>query len=191
MPTRSFITEMRMLGRAARLLFSRQDPARAQALARELAHTTAAQDSLADPVLAWEAPWQTDRGLGRARRLQRLVHCPAWRDHDDAAARPRRNLPDHAADYLFATVMNLAHRMPLSDEAHIFRLWYLATRAAAPPDNAWRLFGDLRSLPAHQQLAAGARVLAAITSGLPVEGASRPRLSPQRPLTNQSVGQFG
>lgn len=181
---------MRVLGRAVRLLFSRLDPDRAHALAQELARTTAALDSAEDPVRSWEPQWQLDRGLGRARRLQRLVHSPAWRSHEDTDLL-RRHQPGHAADFLFAAVMNLAHQMPLSDEAHIFRLWYLAVRATCPPENARRLFGDLQHLPAHQQLAAGARMLAAVTSGLPFEGASHPRLSPQRPLTNHTVGESG
>jgi hypothetical protein len=190
MSTRSSITEMRLLGRAVRLLFSREDPERAHALARELARTTAAQDSTEDPVRNWEQQWQVDRGLGRARRLQRMVHSPAWRSHEDADG-GRRHSPGHAADFLFAAVMNLAHQMPLSDESHIFRLWYLAARATCPPENAKRLFGDLQSLPEHQQLAAGARLLAAITTGQSSGGASQPRLSPQRPLTNHTVGESG
>lgn len=180
---------MRVLGRAVRLLFSRLDPERALALAQELARTTAAQDN-EDPVRSWEPQWQLDRGLGRARRLQRLVHSPAWPSHESTTV-PRRHPPGHAEDFLFAAVMNLAHQMPLGDEAHIFRLWYLAARATCPPENARRLFGNLQDLPAHQQLAAGARMLAAVTSGLPFEGASHPRLSPQRPLTNHTVGESG
>lgn len=158
---------MRLLGRAIRLLFSRLDPVR-----------------------HWEPQWQVDRGLGRARRLQRLFSSPAWRSHGTRSLSTAQ-LQDNAADCLFAAVMNLAHQMPLADEAHIFRLWYLAVRADAPPENARRLFGALRDLPAHQQLAAGARMLNAVASTQPGEGASQPRLSPQRPFTNQSVGESG
>lgn len=181
---------MRAIGRAVRLLFSRLDPERAHALARDLARSTASHDNAADPVRSWEPHWQLDRGLGRARRLQRLVQSPAWQSHEASGMEPRHT-PGHAADFLFAAVMNLAHQMPLSDEAHLFRLWYLATRSSCPPENARRLFGDLQDLPAHQQLAAGARMLAAVTSGPPYEGTSQPRLSPQRPLPNHAVGESG
>ena len=190
MTTRSSITEMRLLGRAIRLLFSGLVPERTEALAQELAHTTAAQDDSTDPVLAWEPQWQVDRGLGRARRLQRMVHSPAWHGREANDGR-HRHTPAHAADFLFAAAMNLAHQMPLSDEAHIFRLWYLAARATNPPENARRLFGDLRDLPFQQQLTAGARMLAAVTSSPPFEGASQPRLSSQRPLPNHTVGESG
>lgn len=181
---------MRALSQSVRLLFSRTDPERAHALAQALARTTATQDGIEDPVRHWEPQWQVDRGLGRARRLQRLVHSPAWRSHDNGE-RGHRHTAAHAADFLFAAAMNLARQMPLSDEAHIFRLWYLAARATCPPENARRLFGDLNHVPEHQQLAAGARMLATVTSGQPSEGASQPRLSPQRPLTNHAVGESG
>lgn len=153
---------MRLLRRATRLLFSRQAPGQTLSLAIALARSTA-KDSLDDPVRTWAPAWQVDQGLGRARRLQRLAHCPAWRSHGDEE-HLRRHAPEHAADFLFATVMNLANQMPLADEAHIFRLWYLASRATAPPENARRLFGDLRGLPTHQQLAAGARLLGTAAS---------------------------
>ncbi|WP_137922005.1 hypothetical protein [Hydrogenophaga sp. 2FB] len=170
------MTTMRMIGRAVRLLFSRQEPERAQALAIELAASTSSFGSLDDPVRAWEPALQTDRGLGRARRLQRLTHSPVW--HSDHMGSHSGGAPGNsAADYLFTAVMNLAHQIPLTDELHIFRLWYVATRAVNPPDNALRLFGDLRDLPAHQQLAAGARMLFTLESGLAPRGTPRARLS--------------
>lgn len=172
----TLITTMRMVGRAVHLLFSRQDPEHTQSLAIELAAATSCCTSLDDPVRAWEVALQTDRGLGRARRLQRLTNSPVWHS-DQASVRNSRTLNDSAADYLFAAVMNLMHQMPLSDELHIFRLWYIATRAITPPDNALRLFGDLRSLPAHQQLAAGARILFTLESGLAPRGTPRARLN--------------
>jgi hypothetical protein len=153
------ITTMRMVGRTVRLLFSRQDPERARALAMELAQSTSPCNGLDDPVRNWEPALQLDRGLGRARRLQRLINSPVWQGD---TPRSGTTSTDSAADYLFATVMNLAHQTPLSDEALLFRLWYLAMRAVSPPENATRLFGELRQLPVHQQLAAGARMLSIV-----------------------------
>lgn len=155
------VTAMRMAGRTIRLLFSRQDPDRARALAMELARSTSSCNELRDPVRNWEHALQVDRGLGHARRLQRLVNSPVWRSEHDAP-RSGKTSTDSTADYLFATVMNLAHQTPLSDEVLLFRLWYLAMRAVNPPENATRLFGELRQLPVHQQLAAGARMLAIV-----------------------------
>lgn len=155
------ITTMRMAGRTIRLLFSRQDPDRARALARELARSTSPCNELHDPVRNWEPALQVDRGLGRARRLQRLINSPVWRSEHDVP-RSGKTSTDSTADYLFATVMHLAHQTPLSDEVLLFRLWYLAMRAVNPPENAVRLFGELRQLPVHQQLAAGARMLAIV-----------------------------
>ena len=164
-----------MMGRAVRLLFSREDPEHTQALAIELAASTSVFSNFDDPVRSWEPVLQTDRGLGRARRLQRLTSSPVW--HSEHTASPRSNIPcNHAADYLFAAVMNLMHQAPLSEELHIFRLWYIATRATHPTDNALRLFGDLRDLPMHQQLAAGARMLFTLESGLAPRGTPRARL---------------
>lgn len=173
------IHTMHLVGRAVRLVFSRREPERARALAMELARSTSPCTRLDDPVRHWESTLQVDRGLGRARRLQRLVNSPVWQsDHGSGTSPQGRTAADNAADYLFAAVMNLVHQMPLSDEAHLFRLWYLATRAVTPPENARRLFGELRHLPAHQQLAAGARLL----ESLPVDGprgtSARPRLQP-------------
>jgi hypothetical protein len=168
---------MRLLGRAVRILFSRQEPERARALAMELARTTSPCQGLDDPVRSWEPQLQVDRGLGRARRLQRLVNSPVWQS-DHAHAGSGKSPTDSAADYLFASVMNLMHQAPLSDEAHVFRLWYLATRAVNPPENATRLFGELRFLPAHQQLAAGARLIETLGSDGLHATPSRPRLPP-------------
>lgn len=169
------ITTMRMVGRTVRLLFSRQEPERARALAMELARSTSPCSGLDDPVRNWEPALQLDRGLGRARRLQRLVNSPVWQgDTPRIGTTPT----DSAADYLFATVMNLTHQTPLSDEALLFRLWYLAMRAVDPPENATRLFGELRQLPAHQQLAAGARMLSIVGTGALATTPSRPQQQP-------------
>lgn len=173
------ITTMHLVGRTVRLVFSRREPERARALAMELARSTSPCQGLDDPVRHWETALQVDRGLGRARRLQRLVNSPVWQsDHGTPAPRQDKTPADSAADYLFASVMNLMHQMPLSDEAHLFRLWYLATRAVTPPENATRLFGELRHLPAHQQFAAGARLLETLGAEGPRSTASRPRLQP-------------
>jgi hypothetical protein len=169
------ITTMRMVGRTVRLLFSRQEPERARALAMELARSTSPCSGLDDPVRNWEPALQVDRGLGRARRLQRLVNSPVWQGD---TSRSDTTSTDSAADYLFATVMNLTHQTPLSDEAMLFRLWYLAMRAVDPPENATRLFGELRQLPAHQQLAAGARMLSIVGTGMLTKTPSRPQLQP-------------
>jgi hypothetical protein len=168
-------TAMRMVGRTVRLLFSRQEPERARALARELARSTSTCSGLDDPVRNWEPALQLDRGLGRARRLQRLVNSPVWQGD---TSRSGTTSTDSAADYLFATVMNLTHQTPLSDEALLFRLWYLAMRAMDPPENATRLFGELRQLPAHQQLAAGARMLSIVGTGALATTPSRPQQQP-------------
>jgi hypothetical protein len=175
------IHTMRLLGRTVRLLFSRQEPERARSLAMELARTTSPCKGLEDPVRSWEAHLQVDRGLGRARRLQRLVNSPVWQS-DHGTPGSTKTPTESAADFLFASVMNLIHRMPLSDEAHVFRLWYLATRAATPPENALRLFGDLRYLPDHQQLAAGARLLETLGGDALHSTPSRPRLQPSLPI---------
>jgi len=171
------ITTMHLVGRTVRLVFSRREPERARALAMELARSTSPCKGLDDPVRGWEPELQVDRGLGRARRLQRLVNSPVWQS-DHGTPRQGRAPTDSAADYLFAAVMNLMHQMPLSDEAHLFRLWYLATRAVTPPENATRLFGELRHLPAHQQFAAGARLLETLGVEGPRGTISRPRLHP-------------
>lgn len=158
------ITTMRMVGRTVRLLFSRQDPERARALAMELAQSTSPCNGLDDPVRNWVPALQLDRGLGRARRLQRLINSSVWQS-EHGTHRSGKASNDSAADYLFAAVMSLAHHTPLSDEALLFRLWYLAMRAVSPPENATRLFGELRQLPVHQQLAAGARMLSIVGTG--------------------------
>lgn len=173
------ITTMHLLGRAVRLLFNRQDPDRALALAVELARSTSPCQGLSDPVRHWDAALQVDRGLGRARRLQRLVNSPVWQsDHGTPGA--NKAPTDCAADFLFAATMNLTHQMPLSDEVHLFRLWYLAAHAVQPPENATRLFGELRQVPPHQQLAAGARLLVALGAEGGRGHASRPRLLPSQ-----------
>lgn len=171
------IHTMRMVGHTARLLFSRQEPERARSLAMELARSTSPSQGLDDPVRSWAATLQVDRGLGHARRLQRLLNSPVWQS-EYGTPHKGKTPADSAADFLFAAVMNLVNRMPLSDEAHLFRLWYLATRAVNPPDSATRLFGELRNLPAHQQLAAGARLLETLGSS-PLRGTpSSPRFQP-------------
>lgn len=184
------ITTMRMVARTVRLLFSRQDPDRARALAMELARSTSPCSGIDDPVRNWEPVLQLDRGLGRARRLQRLVNSPVWQG-EHGSTRSGTTSTDSAADYLFATVMNLTHQMPLSDEALLFRLWYLAMRAVDPPENATRLFGELRQLPAHQQLAAGARMLSIVGTGALATTPSRPQQQPPHavalPLPTQQV----
>ncbi|WP_159595189.1 hypothetical protein [Hydrogenophaga sp. BPS33] len=169
------ITSMRQIGGAVRMLFSRQEPERVQAVAVELAAATSTHAGLDDPVRAWEPALQTDRGLGRARRLQRLIHSPVWHS-EHRTSRADKSLDNSAADYLFTAVMNLLPQAPLPDELHIFRLWYIAARAVNPPENALRLFGDLRELPPHQQLAAGARMLFTLESGLAPRGTPRHRL---------------
>jgi hypothetical protein len=157
-------TTMRMVSRTVRLLFSRQEPERVRALAMELARSTCADSGLDDPVRSWEPALQVDRGLGRARRLQRLVNSPVWQC-ERGVPRGTTTSADSAADYLFAAIMNFTHLAPLSDEALLFRLWYLAMRAVNPPESATRLFGELRQLPSHQQLAAGARMLSIVGTG--------------------------
>ena len=171
------ITTMQLVGRTVRMVFSRREPERTRALAIELARSTSPCQGLDDPVRNWEPGLQIDRGLGRARRLQRLVNSPVWQsDHGSATPQEGKPLADNATDFLFAAVMNLVHQMPLSDEAHLFRLWYLATRAVTPPENATRLFGELRHLPPQQQLAAGARLLETLGTEGPRSTSLRPRL---------------
>ena len=156
----------------------------------ELARSTSPCQGLDDPVRHWEPRLQVDRGLGRARRLQRLVNSPVWQsDHGSGTTPAGKNPVDSAADYLFAAVMNLVHQMPLSDEAHLFRLWYLATRAVTPPDNATRLFGELRHLPPHQQFAAGARLLETLNVEGPRSTSPRSRLQPPHAVALPPHGQ--
>lgn len=151
---------MRLVGHTASQMFSRHDPARARAVAIELVQSTSPFATLDDPVRTWDMALQVDRGLGAARRLHRVMNSPAWHSEHDSPADDQGPVPaDGAADYLFVAVMNLVYQMPLSDEAHLFRLWYLATRAVNPSGNAMRVFGHLRHLPPHLQLAAGARVM--------------------------------
>ena len=128
-PSDDRIEALRGLERAIRVFFHRQRTEQALAMAEELVRRTA-EPRLEDPVRQWE-PWmQTDRGLGRARRLHRLVNSLAWHGEPAAAG---RSLQDAAADHLFVAVMNLVSRLPLSDEVHLFRLWYLVSC----PGNNW------------------------------------------------------
>lgn len=95
---------------------------------------------------------------------------------------------DNAAGYLFVAVMLLAPRIALSAEAQVLRLWYLGTRSSMQRPEVQRVFGDLRPLPVHQQLAVGAYVLdrmdarrAARASRAGDAGLSRPELAPAAP----------
>ena len=171
----------RRLPHAIRMLLSRRDPELAHRMAAELALSVTATLGVVDPVRDWDVPAQLDRGLGRARCLQRMVKLGQWRDgeerfeadrdHDSASSRDHGRDRDcwrpqgqtavsaDAAAYLFAAIMNLEGLVLLPAEAHVFRLWYLASHAANPWGAARRMFGDLRDLPLHQQLAVGARTL--------------------------------
>lgn len=163
-PTPAPAQLMRELGTAVRLLYARRQPSLARSMALRLARRSTVFVRADDPLHTWEPLAQTDRGLGRARCLQRLMRWDAWQeseaDHDEALD-PDLPSPDTTTGYLFVTLMNLAvTRTPLSAEAHVFRLWYLASRATLPPAEARRVFGrDLGRLPPQQQLAVGARML--------------------------------
>lgn len=138
------------------MLFSRQNPAQARALALQVAKTSSLLAG--DGAAAWGDSFMQDAGLARARCLRRLIGIDQWRGGDGVTDSGQPS-PENTAGYLFIAAMNLSRCSPLSTEAHVFKLWYLASHAAQPPHEALRLLGDLRHLPAHQQLAAGARIL--------------------------------
>ncbi len=183
--------QVRRLPHAIRLLLSRRDPELAHTIAAELAFTITAALDECDPVRRWDVPAQLDRGLGRARCLQRMVPLAQWRGvrgKDECES-------GDAAAYLFASISNLDGLVSLPAEAHVFRLWYLAANAADPWGSARRMFGDLRGLPPHQQLAVGARKLDQLdqrsdaqrkpVKGRPEPVADRPMALPrhvQRPM---------
>ncbi|RZA15798.1 MAG: hypothetical protein EOP93_16340 [Lysobacteraceae bacterium] len=148
------------LSRAIRLLLSRRDPAQARSSALTVARAASALNTAADPVQNWPQPLQLDPGLGRARCLQRLMALDAWRTGaTDAGTEVSQSALDNTAGYLFVAIMNLEPHVKLSSEAQVFGLWYLGTRSARPPLRARDVFGDLRHLPPHQQLAVGAYTL--------------------------------
>lgn len=160
-PTSALENTMRDLSHAVRLLFSRRHASLAHRLARQTMRMSSVLVGTRDPVRSWEAPMQVDKGLGRARCLQRLTRV----DESPAQGGLQASTPapldadDDTPACLFAATMNLSGLMALATEAHVYRLWYLAAHADHAPPEALRLFGDLRDLPAHQQLAAGARTL--------------------------------
>ena len=148
------------LSRAIRLLLSRRDPAQARSAALTVARAASALNTATDAVQNWPQHLQLDPGLGRARCLQRLMALDPWRTgSSEAATEVSQSALDNTAGYLFVAIMNLAPHVTLSAEAQVFRLWYLGTRAARPPARARQVFGDLRHLPPHQQLAVGAYTL--------------------------------
>ncbi|MBN9411259.1 MAG: hypothetical protein J0H69_19105 [Burkholderiales bacterium] len=168
--------------RTIRLFFSRRDAGHARSAALRVARAALRLHAGSDPLQAWPASLQLDPGLGRARCLQRLMPLDTWSVASDDVDPGPAGL-DNAAGYLFVAVMLLAPRIALSAEAQVLRLWYLGTRSSMQRPDVQRVFGDLRPLPAHQQLAVGAYVLDRMDARREAKAAGEAALSPQAATT--------
>lgn len=151
-PAQLAICDAQLLEDCIRVLFSRSNVDLALNSSVRLALSSAQKLPVGDPVRRWSDGERTDRGLGRARNLARMLSSPNWFPSDFGPA------GFACADYLYVTAMAMRHRVSPSSLTQIYRLWYLCCQANHPPSKAISIFGDLKQLPTHQRLAAGARM---------------------------------
>ncbi len=118
------------------------------------------------PDKSWDKMAQNANNLAPAeyfnimRRAQNFFKH-ARTDHDAALDFDL----DDTESLAFWAVMNASELAPLSIEAQVFQLWYIASHSPVSDDNesplreAIQLFGDLRAKPREERFQAGFRVL--------------------------------
>ena len=176
----------RQLSISIRMLFSAQDPVAVHTLvgAASIIFTDLVEKHA--PEHSWDKMAQEDNDLKPKQYFQIIRKAQNYLKHarDDHADVLIFDPSDTEALIMMA-VMNASEISPMSLEAQVYQLWFLAARypiecAMEPPfSDAISLFGDLRETPREERLRVGAQALvqAALHLG-PNNNSSGARLAP-------------
>ena len=168
----------RQLSVAIRMLFSGQDPVAVHTLAGAASIIFTDLVERLAPDNSWDKMAQEDNNL-KAPEYFRIVRKPqnylkhARDDHADVLVFD----PVDTEGLIMLAVMNASEIAPMSMEAQVFQLWFLAARyppecaEESPFRDAIQLFGDLLNAPRTERLHLAAQALAqAVRDGTLVRG---------------------
>lgn len=156
----------RQLSIAIRMLFAGEDPVAVHTLAGAASIVfTDLVEHLA-PNNSWDRMAQEDNNLSASKYFNIIRQAQNFLKHarDDHAEVFNFNPHDTEALIMMA-VMNASEIAPMSPEAQVFQLWFLAARyplevaEQSPFREAIELFGDLRATVRDQRLRLGAQAL--------------------------------
>ena len=156
----------RQLAVAIQLLFECADPVVIHTIAgaASILYTDLLEASA--PEKSWDVMAQDACGLGPGRYFNIMREAQNFLKH--ARHDPGGTLdfdPIDTESLIFCAVMNASEFEPMSIEAQVFQLWYIASHwplndpNEAPFVDAVQVCGDLRCVERSQRLAAGQRVL--------------------------------
>lgn len=156
----------RQLRVAIRMLFSEDDPVAVHTLVGAASLLFSDLVEIAAPERSWDKKAREANSLTPSEYFQVMRHYQNFfkHAHDDHEAVLEFN-PEETEALAFWAVMNASELAPMSIEAQVYQLWYIAARAPfedpkrSPLREALELFGDLRPLPRTERLKAGNRVL--------------------------------
>lgn len=157
----------RQLDVAIRLLFDRGDPIAVHTLVGAASAIISDLVEKQHPDKSWDKFAQEANEITATEYFKVMRKPQNFLKHarDDADATFDFDLKD-TESVAFWAVMNLGNFGPLSTEASVLQLWYLACHAPTldldvePYNRALEVFGDLRNTPRDDRLCVAKRVLA-------------------------------
>lgn len=163
----------RQLQAAIRLLFESEDPIVVHTIAG--AASILYSDLLAAraPERSWDSLAQQACALepGKYFRIMRTAQNFLKHARDDSDSVLEFD-PIDTESLIFSAVMNATELAPMTYEAQVFQLWYVASHwplddpMEFPFAEAVRLFGDLRDSSREQRLAVGRKLLREVSSNV-------------------------
>lgn len=157
----------RQLDTAIRLLFADEDPISVHTLVGAASVLFSDLIEHQAPHHSWDREAQAATGLSKSEYFQVMRRAQNFFKHarDDHEAQLKFDPTDTEA-LAFWAVMNAAELAPMSPEAEVFQLWYIASNYPevdpndSPLREAIELFSDLRGIERAIRLAAGRKLLA-------------------------------
>ena len=156
----------RQLNAAIHMLFSAADPVTTHTLVGAASLLFSDLIEIRAPERSWDKKARESNSLEKSEYFQVMRRYQNFLKHarDDPDAVLEFN-PEETESLAFWAVMNASELAPLSVEAQVYQLWYIAARSPyldpekSPLRDAINFFGDLRILPRADRLRAGKIVL--------------------------------
>ncbi len=153
----------RQLSFAIRMLFVGQDPVAVHTLAGAASIILTDLVERLAPEHSWDRMAQEDNNLKPDQYFQIIRKAQNYLKHArDDHADVLVFEPNDTEALIMMAVMNASELVPMSIEAQVFQLWYLAAKyppecaGKSPFSEAIALFGDLRETPRAERLRLGA-----------------------------------
>ncbi|MDB6061973.1 MAG: hypothetical protein JWM78_2076 [Verrucomicrobiaceae bacterium] len=152
----------RQLNVAIRMLFSEADPVATHTLVGAASLLFSDLIEIRNPERSWDTKARESNSLKKSEYFQVMRRDQNFLKHarEDHEAVLEFN-PEETESLAFWAVMNASELAPLSVEAYVYQLWYIAARSPysdpekSPLREAVEFFGDLRTLLRADRLRAG------------------------------------